>query len=109
MQTVLNEKKFEVFSYPRGDGIIKEIKRFFPDIVLLDIKISGISGVEAIQIVKGEKEIRNIPVIAFTSYAMKGDKEKFLNMGFDGYISKPINTRTVEGEIMDVYNNNSKV
>ena len=48
-----------------------------------------------------------IPIIAFTSYAMKGDKEKFLKMGFNGYIPKPIDTRSIVKQILSVLENKS--
>ncbi len=61
-----------------------------PDLILMDINMPIMDGYEAIRILKGDASTRNIPVIALTSYAMKGDKERILAMGCDGYIAKPI-------------------
>ncbi len=61
-----------------------------PDLILMDINMPIMDGYEAIRILKGDTNTRNIPVIALTSYAMKGDKERILAMGCDGYIAKPI-------------------
>ncbi len=61
-----------------------------PDLILMDINMPIMDGYEAIRILKGDAITRNIPVIALTSYAMKGDKERILAMGCDGYIAKPI-------------------
>lgn len=61
------------------------------DLILMDIELPGIDGIEAARIIKGKPAYKNVPVIALTSYAMKGDKERFIADGFDEYISKPIN------------------
>jgi CheY-like chemotaxis protein/nitrogen-specific signal transduction histidine kinase len=60
------------------------------ELILMDIQLPGISGIESMQQIRRNKE-NNIPVIALTAFAMKGDKEKYLDQGFDDYISKPIN------------------
>lgn len=73
-----------------GDGneaVAKEKEKSF-DLILMDIELPIMDGVEATTIIK--KNHKDIPVIALTSYAMKGDKERFLEAGFDDYISKPI-------------------
>lgn len=100
MQTVLGNDKFDITTRLNADNIIKDIKKNSPDIVLLDIKLPGTSGVEAIHLIKEDDAIKNIPIIAFTSYSMKGDRERFLKMGYDGYISKPINTREISNQIL---------
>jgi CheY-like chemotaxis protein len=71
------------------------------DIILCDLQIPRLDGYEVARRVKSEPELRNIPLIAVTAYAMVGDRDKVLSAGFDGYISKPINpeifTEEVEG------------
>ncbi len=61
-----------------------------PDLILMDIQMPIMDGYQAIRTLKGDASTWNIPVIALTSYAMKGDKEKILAMGCDGYMAKPI-------------------
>ncbi len=100
MQTVLGNDKFDITTRLNADNIIIDIKKNSPDIVLLDIKLPGTSGVEAIHLIKEDDAIKNIPIIAFTSYSMKGDRERFLKMRYDGYISKPINTREISNQIL---------
>jgi len=107
MVNVLDKDKFEILTLTDADNIVKEIKGSCPDIILLDIKLQGTTGVEAIHLVKEDKSINKIPVVAFTSYSMKGDKVKFLKMGYDGYIAKPINTRTIADEIIGNLKNRS--
>jgi len=101
MQNVLEKEKYNIFTLTDADNIVNNLKKIKPDIVLLDIKLPRVSGAEAIHFIKADKFINQIPIIAFTSYSMKGDKEKFIKMGYDGYISKPINTRTISQQIIE--------
>lgn len=70
-----------------------------PDLILLDMALPKMSGEEIIKILKKNKETKHIPVIAVTAQAMKGDEERFLNIGCDGYVSKPIDQELLLAEI----------
>jgi len=70
-----------------------------PDLILMDMQIPLLDGYEAAKQIKANKEISNIPIIAITSFAMIGDKEKAMNAGCDGYIEKPINPETFIAEL----------
>jgi two-component system cell cycle response regulator DivK len=61
-----------------------------PDLVLMDIQLPGMDGLEATALLKRDKSTRDIPVIALTALAMKGDEERILAAGCDGYIAKPL-------------------
>jgi two-component system, cell cycle response regulator DivK len=61
-----------------------------PDVILMDIRLPGMDGMAAVGVLKGSAETAAIPVVALTSFAMKGDRERFLAGGFDGYLEKPI-------------------
>jgi CheY-like chemotaxis protein len=61
-----------------------------PDLILLDISLPEMDGTEVIQKIRSNSDIKDIPVVALTAHAMLGDKEKFLEYGFDDYMSKPI-------------------
>ncbi len=100
MANAVSNKDFEVSTLINAENIVKQIKQLTPDIILLDIKMPGVTGVDAIKLIKADNSINKIPVIAFTSYSMKGDKDKFLKMGYDGYIPKPIDTRIITDQIM---------
>jgi two-component system cell cycle response regulator DivK len=62
-----------------------------PDLVLMDIRLPDIDGVEALGRLRADERTAFIPVLALTAQAMHGDNERFLTAGFDGYISKPVN------------------
>lgn len=61
-----------------------------PNLILLDIQLPDLSGLDVISRLKADKKLQSIPVIALTAFAMKGDQEMFFQNGFDAYISKPI-------------------
>lgn len=69
------------------------------DIVLLDIQIPGGGGVAVLDFIRATPSLSQLPVIAVTAQAMAGDRERLLQSGFDGYFSKPIDTRTFASAI----------
>ena len=65
-----------------------------PDVVLLDIQLPDIDGVSALQELRASTKVEETPVVALTAFAMKADRQRFLDAGFNGYIAKPIDVRT---------------
>ena len=61
-----------------------------PDLVLLDISLPGMDGTEVLAWIRAQEELVDLPVIALTAHAMSGDREKYLGMGFNDYLTKPI-------------------
>ena len=84
------------------DGVeaLELIREHRPDLILMDIQLPEVSGIEVMQWIKKDDNLRMIPIIAVTSFAMKGDEEKIREGGCEAYISKPISVanflRTVE-------------
>ena len=72
-------------------------RELLPDLILMDIQMPGMDGMTAGSILKGNPATSGLKIIALTSFAMRGDLEKFLAAGFDGYLSKPISTRELPG------------
>lgn len=72
---------------------------FRPDLILLDIQLPGMDGHEVARRLKADDALRHIPVVAVTSYAMVGDREKCREAGAEGYIEKPINPETFVAEL----------
>jgi two-component system cell cycle response regulator DivK len=68
-----------------------------PDLVLMDIQLPDLDGVQALRRLRANTRTATIPVLALTAQAMRGDRERFLAEGFDGYVSKPVNVRELIG------------
>lgn len=65
-----------------------------PDLVLMDIHLPGMDGLSVVREMKADERIGRIPILALTAHAMRGDRDRFLEAGCDGYISKPIDVKT---------------
>jgi two-component system cell cycle response regulator DivK len=72
-----------------------------PDLVLMDIQLPDLDGVEALQRLRADERTATIPVLALTAQAMRGDRERFLAVGFDGYLSKPVDVRELLGTVRE--------
>lgn len=83
----------------QGYELAREVK---PDFVILDIQLSDISGEEVIKNIRSDDQIRDLPVIAMTSFAMAGDQERMLALGFTGYLEKPIDPMRVLAQIKEL-------
>ena len=73
---------------------IKLAREHRPNLILMDIQLPGLDGLSATRILREDVQTRDIPIVAVTSFAMEGDRQKALDAGCTGYISKPLNTRT---------------
>lgn len=73
-----------------GRVVIDVTRKNRPDLILMDIQLPEISGLEITKMLKADDDLRAIPVVAVTAFAMKGDEQKIRNGGCDGYIAKPI-------------------
>ena len=81
-----------------GHAVLDMAREHKPDLVLMDIQLPEVSGIEVTKWLKAEEDLHHIPVIAVTAFAMKGDEEKIRESGCEDYISKPISVT----EFMDV-------
>jgi CheY-like chemotaxis protein len=77
------------------------IAAFQPRLILMDIQLPGMDGLELTRRLKADEATRQIAIVAVTSYAMKGDEEKARRAGCDGYLSKPIDTRTLARHVAE--------
>ncbi len=93
LRAVLQNSGYEIIEAENGEQGIKLAKENIPVLILMDIEMPVMDGMSAFKVIRADESTKNIPVIALTSYAMKGDKEKFLAEGFNDYISKPIDAK----------------
>ncbi|MDA8156511.1 MAG: response regulator [Actinomycetota bacterium] len=84
------EDIYELAEYESGQDALEEFKKDRPLLILLDISLPGMDGMEVFKALRADVNLRGVPVVALTAHAMAGDRGKYLAAGFDGYISKPI-------------------
>ena len=89
VQAILGDR-YDIDEYEAGAAAIEEFARSRPDLVLLDISLPEMDGVEVLSRIRADERLRHLPVIALTAHAMTGEREKYLRAGFDDYIPKPV-------------------
>jgi two-component system, cell cycle response regulator DivK len=95
LRDVLTNAGFEVVEATDGEKGIAAAAECRPDLILMDIQMPVIDGYEASRRIKANAELRHIPIIAITSFALAGDEEKTAAAGCDGYVPKPCSPRQV--------------
>ncbi len=90
LMEVLLEDEYEISEYETGAEAVAGLPENVPDLVLLDISLPGMDGTEVLEWIRSQDEFVDLPVIALTAHAMSGDREKYLEMGFNDYLTKPI-------------------
>jgi len=92
---VILESLYEVTDYENGFLALEGLPKQIPDLVLLDVSLPEMDGTEVLKRIRGDEQLHRLPVIALTAHAMAGDREKFLQAGFDDYVTKPIVDETL--------------
>jgi two-component system cell cycle response regulator DivK len=87
---VLQASGFRTLEATTGEQAVEVVFEHRPDLVLMDIQLPDIDGVEALGRVRADDGFASVPILALTAQAMEGDRERFLAAGFDGYLSKPV-------------------
>ena len=87
---LLRANGFVVEPVADGREAIERARSFVPNLVIMDIQLPHVSGLELIEALKGDPELRTIPVLAVTAYAGKGDEERIRDAGAEGYLAKPV-------------------
>jgi CheY-like chemotaxis protein len=96
-RTILGLKGHVVTGLSGGEGLLQTIERETPDLVLMDIQLPGKDGFTLLQEIRASAAA--VRVVALTAHAMSGDRERALQAGFDGYITKPIDIRTFPEQV----------
>src|SRR5690606_23219311 len=99
VRKILSARGYEVLEADDGLTAVELASRERPDLILMDISLPGIDGVEATRRIKTYPETAGIPIVALTANAMRGDRERFLAAGCDDYLPKPISTVELIGMI----------
>src|SRR3989344_2822021 len=85
------EDDFDIVEYENGPQALESLKaNSMPDLILLDISLPGMDGIQVLAQIRADKNLKDLPVIALTAHAMVGDRERFLDSGFNDYVTKPI-------------------
>jgi two-component system, cell cycle response regulator DivK len=91
-RVILANEGYDVWTAADAEDALALLRTSRPTLILMDIQLPGMDGLQFTRQLKADPSTRNIAIIALTAYAMKGDEEKALAAGCDGYVSKPIDT-----------------
>ncbi|MBV7265796.1 response regulator [Erythrobacter ani] len=87
---VLKANGFDVEPVADGESVLDTARSVSPDLIIMDIQLPGISGVDLIEAAQRDTTLRKIPVLAVTAFAAKGDEQRIRSAGASGYLSKPV-------------------
>ncbi len=98
MRDLLEASNIATLQTKDGTRALERVREHRPDIVLMDIQLPDVSGLDVTRQLKADAELRDIPIIAVTALALRGDEERVLEAGCDAYISKPISVASFLNE-----------
>src|SRR5580704_17800228 len=101
---LLVNEGYKVMTAASAEEALELLRSYHPQLILADIQLPGIDGLELTRRIKKNEETRDITVVALTAFAMKGDEQKAVEAGCDGYITKPIDTRSLGARIREHLN-----
>jgi two-component system, cell cycle response regulator DivK len=96
---LLEARGYAVDEACNGPEALRMLEQAQPDLLLLDIGMPVLDGFAVVRAIRKNPRLAALPVLAVTAYAMQGDRERILNSGFDGYLSKPINAKLLVKEL----------
>jgi CheY-like chemotaxis protein len=96
---VMEHEGYLVDRAATAEAALACIARQLPDLILMDLGMPGMDGLTLTRLLRAREATREIPVVALTAFAMKRDEERALEAGCDAYVSKPIDTRTLPGQL----------
>ena len=94
LQHLLTVGEYQILKATTAEEGLALARENRPDIILMDVQLPGMNGLDATRLIKADPAMCTIPVVALTSFAMSGDEQKAYDAGCRGYITKPISTRT---------------
>ncbi len=99
LRDLLQFSGYKTIEATDGEQGVELAKASEPDLILMDVLMPKMDGLEATRILKADAATSNIPILVLTSYAMKGDKETILQAGCDGYLAKPLDIKELLQEV----------
>ena len=102
VEFLLEEGGYDIVKATSGEealALTRESNGGAPDLILMDIHLPGMDGLSVVRAMKEDARTARIPILALTAHAMRGDRDRFLDAGCDGYISKPIDVKTFVASI----------
>ncbi|MBI2400585.1 MAG: response regulator [Deltaproteobacteria bacterium] len=90
VKEILTMNGYEIIEAGSGTEALTSLAAVRPDIILMDLHLPGMDGITATRIIKSDERNKAIPILALTASAMRGEEDKILRQGFDGYVAKPI-------------------
>lgn len=99
VRDVLTALGYDVVAAASGEDGVRLAHECAPDLVLMDLQLPGIDGVEALRRLRGDPVVADVPVVAVTAFAMRQDQERAYADGFDGYLAKPISVRSLPAQV----------
>jgi CheY-like chemotaxis protein len=109
VRVLLVREGYDIRVATAAEEAIKILENFSPELILMDIQLPGIDGLELTRRLKSDPATKHISILALTAYAMKGDHQKVIEAGCDGYIPKPVDTRTLPATIAQYLGKRSRV
>jgi CheY-like chemotaxis protein len=96
---ILQSWGYSVQQASTGPEVVSMVEASTPDLILLDIQMPEMDGFAVVSRLRANEKVRHIPIVALTAYAMRGDRERALQGGFDGYVTKPLDRALLRYEI----------
>jgi CheY-like chemotaxis protein len=100
VRDVLQHAGFEVLEARTGERGVELAGLYRPHQILMDLKLPGVDGEQALRLIRDDERTRRIPVIAVTASVMQQDRDRVLEAGFDGYLGKPISVRALPSQVL---------
>ena len=100
-QFLLESEGFEVCTAEDAEKALKVLTTYRPGLILMDVQLPGMDGLQLMRLLRADPRWDDVIIVALTAYAMRGDEENALAAGCDGYITKPVDTRTFASLVRD--------
>jgi two-component system, cell cycle response regulator DivK len=101
---LLTQEGFDVRTAQNAEQALDALEKHIPSLILMDIQLPGMDGLQLTRHLRRDASLNAVPIVAFTASAIKGDEEIARASGCDGYVTKPINTRTLAGIVLGYLN-----